>query len=76
MTFYLKGNEIFEVLLDRCRLYQLTTPIIRLERFQNFDMWVVTIDNDEKAEKIIDYININHYSYNVLKIEVNKGAQA
>lgn len=76
MTFYLKGNEIFEVLLYLCRLYRLTTPIITLERFQDFDIWVVTIDNDEKAEKIIDYININRYSYNVLKIEVNKGAQA
>ena len=76
MTFYLKDNEIFEVLLDLCRLYQLTTPIITLERFQDFDMWVVTIDNDEKVEKIIDYININHYSYNVLKIEINKGAKA
>ena len=75
MTFYLKGNEIFEVLLELCRLYQLTTPIIRLERFQDFDIWVVIIDNDEKSEKIIDYININHYSYNVLKIEVSKGAQ-
>ena len=76
MTFYLRGNEIFEVLLDLCRLYQLTTPIIRLKRFQYFDIWVVIIDNDEKAEKIIDYIKISHYSYNVLKIEVNKGAQA
>ena len=76
MTFYLKGNEIFEVLLDLCRLYQLATPIITLERFQDFDMWVVTIDNDEKVEKIIHYININHYSYNVLKIEINKGAKA
>ena len=75
MTFYLKGNEIFEVLLDLCRLYQLITPIIRLEKFQDFDMWVVTIGNDEKAEKIIDYMSINRYSYNVLKIEVNKGAQ-
>ena len=76
MTFYLKGNEIFEVLLNLCRSYQLTTPIITLERFQDFDMWVVIIDNDEKAEKIIDYINISHYNYDVLKIEVNKGAQA
>lgn len=74
ITFYLKGNEIFEVLLDLCRLYQLTTPIIGLEKFQKFDIWVVTIDNNEKAEKIIDYININRYSYNVLKIEVNKEA--
>ena len=76
MTLYLKGNEIFEALLDLCRLYQLTTPIFTLERFQDFDIWVVTIDNDEKAEKIIDYINVSHYSYNVLKIEANKGAQA
>ena len=43
MTFYLKGNEIFEVLLELCRLYQLTTPIIRFERFQDFDIWVVII---------------------------------
>ena len=75
MTFYLKGNEIFEVLLDLCRLYQLITPSIRLERFQDFDIWVVTIDNDEKVEKIVDYVNINRYSYDVLKIEVNKGTQ-
>lgn len=74
MTLYLKGNEIFEVLLNLCRLYRLPTPIIRLERFQNFDMWVVTIDNDEKADKIIDYITINRYGYNVLNIKVNKEA--
>ena len=76
MTLYLKGNEVFEALLNLCRLYKLTTPIIRLERFQNFDMWVVTIDNDEKEGKIIDRITNNRYSHNVLKIEANKGAQA
>ena len=76
MTFYLKGNEIFEALLELCKLYQLTTPIITLERFRDFDMWVVTIDNNEKAEKIIDYLNINHYSYNVLKIEEKKEDQS
>lgn len=75
MTFYLKGNEIFEALLHLCRVYQLATPIITLERFKDFDIWVVSIDNDEKTEKIIDYINISRYSYNVLKIEANKGAQ-
>ena len=58
MALYLNGNEIFELLLNLCRLYQLTTPIITLERFQDFDIWVVIIDNDEKAEKIIDYIKI------------------
>ena len=53
MTFYLKSNETLEALLELCRLYNLTTPIITLERFRDFDMWVVTIDNDEKAEKIL-----------------------
>lgn len=69
MTLYLKGNEIFETLLDLCRLYQLTTPIVRLERFKDFDMWVVSIDNNEHTESIIDYLNINRYSYNILRIE-------
>lgn len=69
MTLYLKGNEIFEVFLELCRLYQLTTPIVGLERFNDFDMWVVTINNDERAKSIIDYLTINRYSYNVLKIE-------
>ena len=50
MTFYLKGNETLKALLELCRLHHLTTPIIALERFRDFDMWVVTIDNDEKAE--------------------------
>ena len=72
MMLYLKGNEIFETLLDLCRLYQLTTPIVRLERFKDFDMWVVSIDNNEHTESIIDYLNINRYSYNILRIE--KGA--
>ena len=72
MTFYLKGNETLEALLELCRLYHLTTPIITLERFRDFDMWVVTIDNDEKAEKILYCMNINTYHDNVLKIEVNK----
>ena len=30
MIFYLKGNEIFEELLQLCRVYQLPTPIIGL----------------------------------------------
>lgn len=76
MTLYLKNNEVFELLLNLCRSYQLTTPIITLERYQVFDIWVVSIDNDEKAEKIIDYINHSHCCYDVLKIEVNKGSQA
>lgn len=76
MTFYLKGNEIFEELLQLCRFYQLPTPIIRLERFKDFDIWVVVIDNNKKAEAIADYLNINHWSYNVLKIiKVNEGTQ-
>ena len=69
MTFYLKGNEIFEILLELCRLYQLMTPIVRLERFKNFDMWVVRIDKNENTKNIIDYLDINRYSYNILKIE-------
>ena len=73
MTFYLKGNETLEALLELCRLHHLTTPIITLERFRDFDMWVVTIiDNDEKAEKILYCMNVNAYHDNVLKIEVNK----
>lgn len=76
MTFYLKGNEIFEELLQLCRVYQLPTPIIGLERFKDFDIWVVVIDNNKKAEAIADYLNISHWSYNILKIvKVNKGAQ-
>lgn len=76
MTFYLKGNEIFEALLDLCRFYQLMTPIVGLERYKDFDMWIVTINDDENAKNIIDYLNINRYSYNVLKIEETKGAQS
>lgn len=76
MTFYLKDNEIFEELLELCRFYELMTPIVILERFKDFDMWVVTINNNEKAEKIIDYLNINRYSYNVLKIEEKKEDQS
>ena len=76
MIFYLKGNEIFEELLQLCRVYQLPTPIIGLERFKDFDIWVVVIDNNKKAEAIADYLNISHWSYNILKIvKVNKGAQ-
>lgn len=72
MTLYLKGNEIFEVFLELCRLYQLITPIVGLERFNDFDMWVVTINNDERAKSIIDYLTVNRYSYNILKIEEKK----
>lgn len=76
MIFYLKGNEIFEELLQLCRVYQLPTPIIELERFKDFDMWVVVIDDNKKAEAIADDLNISHWSYNILKIvKVNKGAQ-
>ena len=69
MVCYLKGNEIFEVLLDLCRMYQLMTPIVRLERFKDFDVWVVNIDNDENTKSIIDYLNINKYNYNILRID-------
>ena len=69
MVYYLKGNAIFEVLLDLCRMYQLMTPIVRLERFKDFDVWVVNIDNNENTKSIIDYLNINKYNYNILRID-------
>lgn len=47
----LKGNEIFEELLQLCRVYQLPTPIIGLERFKDFDIWVVVIDNNKKKSR-------------------------
>ena len=76
MTLYLKNNEILEVLLDLCRLYQLTTPIVKLEKFETFNIWIVIIDNNEKAEKIIDYLNINRYSYDILKIQEKSEAKS
>lgn len=71
MKVWLKGNEILEVLLELCRIYQLVTPSVKLERFKDFDMWVVTIDRDKVTKNIVEYLEISHYNYNILRIEEN-----
>ena len=71
MKVWIKGNEMLEVLLELCRIYQLVTPSVKLERFKDFDMWVVTIDRDKVTKNILDYLEISRYNYNILKIEEN-----
>lgn len=71
MKVWLKGNEMLEVLLELCRIYQLVTPSVKLERFKDFDMWVVTIDRDKMTKNIVEYLEISRYNYNILRIEEN-----
>lgn len=71
MKVWLKGNEMLEVLLELCRIYQLVTPSVKLERFKDFDMWIVTIDRDKVTKNIVEYLEISRYNYNILRIEEN-----